>query len=60
MRGMPGDGLPCVGMEPFGSGNDYSVKSIRHGDAFAFMDNVESNFAEGANSPFGREVGNGI
>jgi hypothetical protein len=47
-------------MEPFGSGNGYSVKSIRHADAFAFMDNVESSFAEGANGPFGREVGHGI
>jgi hypothetical protein len=60
MRGLPGDGLPCVEMKPFISGNDYSVKSIRPTDAFAFMDNVESNFAEGANNPFGRGVGNGI
>jgi hypothetical protein len=47
-------------MEPYGSGGDYSVRFIRHGDAVAFMDKVESNFGEGSNDPFGREVWDGI
>jgi len=51
------DGLERVGIKSFVARDRHTVKSVRQADVFAFVDHFESDLAEGANDPFGREVG---